>query len=165
MDEDRLQAGVEDLNRTFTLPPYEGFEVAWVALIKLANLLEGSSEHKRLEALLDRLSEDVVQSLLAGPAVDELLSLDPPLETILADPHERLDAERTAQELGAARTLRRSDPKEALRNLTYVLKRFRNRRAHGFKTPSGPRDREILAAGVRIARDVGAAAAEALGAK
>ena len=165
MEKDQLDSAVADLARTLTLPAYEGFDVAWVAVIKLANTLDGPSEHKRLEELLGLLEEDTVRGMLVSPAVDTLLGIDPPLESILADPYERLDSEKTAGELDAVRSLREKNPKEALRNLTLVLKRVRNRRAHGFKTPEGPRDKEILSAAVKIARDVGGAAAEALGAQ
>jgi len=42
-----------------------------------------------------------------------------------------------------------------------VLKRVRNRRAHGFKTPDGPRDRDILEASADILQSLGETAVDA----
>jgi hypothetical protein len=97
--------------------------------------------------------------------VDNLLDLEPPLETLLSARHERLNAARTAEELELIRRHREDDPKLALYKLTEVLKRVRNRRAHGFKTPEGPRDNEILGSALGLVRLIGLSAAEALGAK
>ena len=159
---DDLDEAICDLNRTFKLPPYEGVDVAWVAVIKMANLLPVRTEDRRLEALLEQLPEDSLRSILAGEAVQALLDLEPPLESAQAFKHERLDAERTARELEEVRQLRETEPRVALLSLAHVLKRVRNRRARGFKTTEGPRDQEILSASVKILRELGAAVAEAL---
>ncbi len=132
---------------------YEAVDVLWVALIKLANRKPGGNEHRRMLALVDAFPAHAVESLLTLPALDALLRLDPPLETVLADPHERLDADPTARALNNIREYRATDPKRALADVGEVLKRIRNKRAHGFKTRSGPRDKEILGA----ARDLLAA--------
>ncbi len=165
MTSPELDSAIEELNRTFSLPVYEAFDVAWVAVIKIANLLPGDSEHRRLVRLLDKLPEDSIRSVLQKNEVDTLLNLEPPLETIISSQHERLDAERTARELEDVKLYRTEDPRVALRSLAEILKRIRNRRAHGFKTPDGPRDAEILGSGLWVLRFIGYAAAEAMGAK
>lgn len=160
-----LDSAISELNRTFGMPAYEAFDVAWIAVVKIANLLPGKTEHDRMMELLNRISDDTVQFILAQPQVDSLLNLTPPLESILESPHERLNASRTVKELEFVRQHRNDDSKAALQNLAEVLKRVRNRRAHGFKTPDGPRDLEILEPSVWLVRLVGLSAAEALGAK
>jgi hypothetical protein len=157
-----VDAAIKDINGTFGLRPYEAFDVAWIAVIKMANMLPGSTEHHRLVELGNRLSDDAIRHILQSEELDTLLNLKPPLETILSFPHERLDAERTARELEQVRVYRNSQPKLALRNLVDVLKRIRNRRTHGFKTPDGPRDKEILSAAVWLVRIIGLSAAEGL---
>ena len=145
-----LDAAIADLNRTFGLPVYEAFDVAWISVIKIANLLPGSSEHARLQELLNRLPEESIRYVLQEEQVDTLLNLEPPLESILSSRHERLNAERTAEELAIVRRERENNPKLALHKLADVLKRIRNRRAHGFKTPEGARDNEILGSALWI---------------
>jgi len=108
-------------------------------------------------ALLEQLPVDFVHRLLHRPSVDALLNLNPPLESLLSAKHERLNAQRTADELATVRERRGNDPKAALRALADVLKRVRNRRAHGFKTPDGPRDAEILQATADILQEIGEA--------
>jgi hypothetical protein len=53
-----------ELARSRGLAPYEAVDVAWVAVVKTANLLPGNSEHERMLALLNRLSEDSSRDLL-----------------------------------------------------------------------------------------------------
>jgi hypothetical protein len=151
-----------ELARSRGLPAYEAVDVAWVAVIKAANLLPGNSEHDRMLALLNRLPEAPLIAVLRSDAVNALLNLDPPLESLLTARHERIDKDRTARELALVRTKRDTEPREALHNLASVLKRVRNRRAHGFKTPAGPRDTEILAATASILQKIGDLAADAL---
>jgi hypothetical protein len=157
-----LDSATSELDRTLNLNAYEGFEVAWVAVIKIANLLPGDSEHKRLIELLNLLPDKTIRSIFKSEDVDALLELKPPLETILNSPHERLNEKRTKRELNQVRQLRNTKPKTALKNLAEILKRVRNRRAHGFKTSKGPRDTEILQPSFRLVRSVGYAAAEAM---
>ena len=159
----QMETARAELKRSYGLSDYEAVDVAWVAVIKIANLLTGKSEHSRLIALLERLPEDRIRTLLAHKAIDSLLSLDPPLETVLSMPHERLDAERTTKELSALRENRERNPKVALLNLAEILKRIRNRRAHGFKTPYGLRDQQILGAAAPILRAVGEVSVETVG--
>jgi hypothetical protein len=125
------------------------------AILKMSNLIPGKSENDRMISLLGILTKDRVKDILSGPAVEELVDLQPPLETILTSPYERLNADLTSHELTKVRNLRTTDSKEALLNLVFVLKRVRNRRAHGFKTTAGPRDEVILRASLRILRDLG----------
>ena len=165
MSNAELDSAITDLNRTFGPSVYEAFDVAWIAVIKIANLLPGSSEHARLSKLLNRLPDESIRYILQLEQVDRLLNLEPPLETILSFRHERLIAKRTAEELEVVRRHRDDNPKLALHKLADVLKRIRNRRAHGFKTPKGPRDSEILGSALWILRLIGLSGAEALGAK
>jgi hypothetical protein len=159
----QLQTIRADLVRSRTLPAYEAVDVAWVAVVKTANLLSGDSEHRRLLVLLDRLPENRIRLILQHKSVDALLNLDPPLESVFsAPPYERLDVSRTAKELSVVRGQRENGPRQALLNLTQMLKRVRNRRAHGFKTPDGPRDQVILEASAHILRSLGETAVDAL---
>jgi hypothetical protein len=130
-------------------------------VLKVAKIVPEKSEHKRLVRLLELMSDSAVRLVLSEGAVDTLLNLDPPLEHLVSSKYERLDRQRTAEELEQVRRNRKSDPKNALLNLTHVLKRVRNRRAHGFKTREGPRDGIILGATAEILLRVGAAALEA----
>jgi hypothetical protein len=109
-----LNSAIADLNRSIGLRAYEAFDVAWTAVIKIANLLPGSSEHARLLELLNRLPEESVRHILEQQEVDTLLNLEPPLETVLSYRHERLKAERTARELAIVRRNRNTEPKLAL---------------------------------------------------
>ena len=98
ISQQQLQAINADLVRSRSLPAYEAVDVAWVAVIKVANLLSGDSEHRRLLALLDQFSENRIRPILEHKGVEALLNLDPPLESVLSAPsYERLDAVRTAR--------------------------------------------------------------------
>jgi hypothetical protein len=161
---ERLKGISAEILRSRGLPAYEAVDVAWVALVKAANLLPGKSEHDRMLALLLRLPETPLRSILQSEALNVLLYLNPPLESLVTAPHERLDKERTAEELEFVRAYRDNEPKEAFRRLANVLKRVRNRRAHGFKTPDGPRDSEILEAATDILQSLGDIAVDTLSA-
>ena len=150
-----------ELARSQTLSDYEAVDVAWVAMIKAANTRPEPNEHRRLLALLDQVGEDQVRAVLRQPGVDVLLNLQPPLETVLTSPHERLDMDRTAKEIDSVRQSREQDPSSAARSLAEILKRIRNRRAHGFKTPYAPRDQEILGAAASILRAMAQAGIDA----
>ncbi len=165
MANQELESAIEELNRSHSLPVYEGFDVAWLAVLKIANLLPGVTEGVRMAELLNRLSEDSARHIVKSKEIDTLINPEPPLESILSSPHERLNRDGTRQELESVRLHRNDDPKLALEKLAAVLKRIRNRRSHGFKSPTGPRDVEILGAGLLLLRLVGLSAAEAMGAK
>jgi hypothetical protein len=135
---------VEDMIKALSLPDYEAVEVLWVALTKFANLLPETSEHKRMLNLVSQLSIKSLNYIVSDPSIDELLKMDPPLETILANPHERLCLEETKQAINNFYVCRGDKPLESVLSLGEILKRIRNKRAHGFKTRSGPRDQVIL---------------------
>lgn len=124
---EQLKSIRAEFTRSRGLPAYEAVDVAWVAIVKTANLLPGKSEHERMYALLDRLPENRLLPILQRQAVDTLLNLDPPLESLLTATHERLDAKRTEAELFLVRKKRLTEPKQALLSLAGVLKRVRNR--------------------------------------
>ena len=150
----QLEAAKHDLDRSASLSDYEAVDVVWVAIVRIANLEDAQNEHKRFLALLTRLPDAEIADLLQISSVDALLNLSPPLESIRSFIHERLDVEKTTKELVCVRDNRESDPKAALACLAETLKRIRNRRARGFKTPDGPRDQVILEATVEILRNV-----------
>lgn len=145
-----LRSIVEDLRTAAELSDYEATEVLWVALVKMSNLLPESNEHRRMLALVARIPGRDIQRLLESPAVGELISLDPPLETVISSPHERLDFAATLQAIRTVRSAQNEAPHEAMVGLGEILKRVRNKRAHGFKTRSGPRDQEILRSARRV---------------
>jgi len=147
-------SAISDIKAAAQLSDYEAVEVLWVALVKLANQFRGADEHKRMLALLDTVPQDRIQATLRNPGVDALLSLNPPLETILVDPHERLNGPQTAVALQHVRDLRDRDPKAAMIELSHILKRIRNKRVHGFKTRDGSRDTEILGAARNILKEL-----------
>ena len=156
-----LEIARAELQRSNDLSDYEAVDVAWVSMVKAANTRQEPNEHKRLVALLDQADAAVVKTVLHLPQVDTLLNLQPPLESILTSPHERLDLERTAREMNSVREKRDQDPKAALRALAEILKRIRNRRAHGFKTLYAPRDQEILGAAAPVLRAMAKASIDA----
>jgi hypothetical protein len=126
--------------------PYEAVDVLWVALVKIANTFPGQNEHHRMVALVESMPLDAVREILQYPALDNLLNLDPPLEAVLADPHEQLYSEATQKAVVTIQSKRESDPRLALIAVGQLLKRIRNKRAHGFKSRKGPRDTEVLGA-------------------
>jgi hypothetical protein len=157
-----LRSIVEDLRTATELSDYEATEVLWVALVKMSNLLPESNEHRRMLALVARIPGRDIQRLLESPAVGDLLNLDPPLETVISSPHERLDLAATLQAIRTVRSAQDGSPHEAMVGLGEILKRVRNKRAHGFKTRSGPRDQEILRAARRALAELCGLGVEAL---
>jgi len=136
----------EDVERAKKLSAYEAVDVLWVALIKAANLCDGQNELARLTNLVAKFDARALSTILESPAVDQLLALDPPLETVLHDRYECLQPIETMQAINAIRKNRKLAPHEAVLRLGSILKRIRNKRAHGFKSSEGPRDQEILSA-------------------
>lgn len=142
---DAFESTVLEIEEQAGKRPYDAVNGYWICLVKLANLaIRTASEHEQVAALLRRLPRDAAAHVLASEALDRLAGLEPPLETLLTSPGERLKSLATAKELLRARARRRSDPKAALLALFEVLQRIRDRREHGFKSPKGPRDTEIL---------------------
>ena len=135
---------------TQSLSDYEAFDTLWVALTKAVNLMQGESEYQRTESLFKKLSEEEIKRLLKDGSVDSLIFLDPPLETVIVDPDEKPDEDSTARIIAKVRSSRDSDPREALVNLGEILRRIRDKHAHGFKTESGSEDNEILSSARKI---------------
>jgi hypothetical protein len=150
MDEHVKATILEDIVAGSNQNPYEAVDVLWVALMKSANTMAGGNEHRRMLALVGAMPEEAIRRVLQLPAVDDLLDLNPPLETVLVDRYERLASEATQQAIQIIRSKRQDDPKGALVALAEILKRIRNKRAHGFKTMKGPRDQVILGAAKSI---------------
>src|SRR5437773_8765043 len=93
---------------------YEAVDVLWVSLLKLANRMPGTNEHRRVLAMVDELEDPAIKSVLVLKAVDRLLDLKPPLETVLADPNERLEPEATQRSIETVRQHRNDEPRAAL---------------------------------------------------
>lgn len=133
------------------LPPYQAVNGLWVCLVKLANLLpRKGEEHEQVASMLRGFTREEARLVVYEIGVCALLDLHPPLETVLADDGERLSHSRAARELSRIRKLRTTDPKAALAALFEILQRIRDKREHGFKTPEGLRDTEILKAATSI---------------
>lgn len=134
-----------------TMDPYRAMNALWLVLVKTANRFPRvAQEHEQIASLLRRFSRAEASRVASTKGVDELLALDPPLETILSDSGERLGTEKTRKELARISELRTLDPKAALMATFEILQRIRDKREHGFKSPNGRRDTEILTAGVSI---------------
>ncbi|HEV2946022.1 MAG TPA: hypothetical protein VGX70_01520 [Gemmataceae bacterium] len=123
---------------------YVAVNTLWLALLKLANLEDGKSELARMVVVVGRIPVETVASIVSDRAVDALLNLDPPLETVVSHPREQLETAEVIEALNKIRAQRTSAPREALAGLGFVLKAIRNKREHGFKTQAGRRDAEIL---------------------
>ncbi len=76
--------------------------------------------------------------------MDSLIFLDPPLETVIVDPDEKPVEDSTMRIIAGVRSSRDLDPREALANLGEILRRIRDKLAHGFKTESRPGNNEVL---------------------
>ncbi|MBO1224915.1 MAG: hypothetical protein JYX80_10860 [Candidatus Scalindua sediminis] len=139
---------LSEIVSTQSLPDCEAVDALWVALTNAVSLMKSASASERdskgMSALVENFSDEEIKRLLNDGSVDSLVFLDPPLETVLADPDEKPDEDSTMRAIGEIRSSREADPRKALINLGEILKRIRNKRAHGFKTESGPRDKEIL---------------------
>ena len=133
-----------------SLGDYEAVDVLWVAFLKIANNLDGRGEKERMTALVNKIPSRDLEVILNSKAVNFLLDLDPPLESVLANSHEQLQRDASIKAIAAVRKTRNSDSRNAMLSLGEILKRIRNKRAHGFKSAKGDRDREILGA-TRIA--------------
>lgn len=126
---------------------YTAVNTLWLGLVKAAQCFDGN-EAKGRDKLLAALDHGDLRALLASEGVEQLLGLSPPIESILTYEGEEdwLDAEKASEMVECVRQLRTGDPLRAAVCLLWLLRRIRNRREHGFKTPDGPRDQEILAA-------------------
>jgi hypothetical protein len=133
---------LSEIVSTQSLPDYEAINVLWGLLTKATNLVDGADERQKMLLLLERIPEEDVKRLLKDASVDSLVFMDPPLETVLADPGEKPDEDSTMRIIGKLRSSRDSGPRDALINLGEVLKRIRDKYINDFKT--GPTDKEIL---------------------
>jgi hypothetical protein len=79
-----------DLEASATESDYAAVNTLWLALLKLANTQTGSNKKGRMVALVRYIPVDEARAIVNHPAVDTLLNLDPPLETILSQ-HEQGD--------------------------------------------------------------------------
>jgi len=135
---------LNEIISTQSLPDYEAFDTLWAVLTKAADLMQGESECQRTESLLERLSEEEIKRLLKDGSVDSLIFLDPPLETILTGPDEKPVEDSTMRIIAKVRSSRDFEPREALANLSEILRRIRDKLAHSFKTESRPGNNEVL---------------------
>lgn len=75
---------------TQSLPDYEVFDALWTVLTNAVNLMQGEKEcdlnRERIISLVEKFSEEEIKRLLKDKSVDSLVFLDPPLETVLAEP-------------------------------------------------------------------------------
>jgi|GEM_PF-4953831 len=140
---------------------YMAVNTLWLALLKLANLEEGKSELGRMVTLVRRIPEETIAAIVNDPAVDLLLNLEPPLETVKSHPLEELKKAKVTAALETVRARRAVAPREALAELGFVLKVIRNKREHAFKMSDGGRDSEILRPARQLLRRLCEAALEA----
>jgi hypothetical protein len=141
---------LNEIISTQSLPDYEAFDAMWAALTKVVNVMQSEGERERdldrqrMESLFKKLSEEEIKRLLKDGSVDSLIFLEPPLETILADPDEKAVEDSTMRIIAEVRSSRDSAPREALANLGEILRRLRDKLAHGFNTESSPGNNEVL---------------------
>jgi len=141
---------LNEIISTQSLPDYKAFDAMWAALTKVVHVMQGEGERERdldrqrIESLFKKLSEEEIKRLLKDGSVDSLIFLDPPLETILADPDEKAVEDSTMRIIAEVRSSRDSAPREALANLGEILRRLRDKLAHGFNTESSPGNNEVL---------------------
>ncbi len=141
---------LNEIISTQSLPDYEAFDAQWAALTKVVSVMQSEGEcerdldRQRMELLFKKLSEEEIKRLLKDGSVDSLIFLDPPLETILTDPDEKAVEDSTMRIIAEVRSSRDSAPREALANLGEILRRIRDKLAHGFNTESRPGNNEVL---------------------
>jgi hypothetical protein len=95
----QLEGAKAELARSYDLSPYEAIDAAWLALLKNGESLSWDDEIGRMTALLQRMPLDGIRRILLCAAVDALLNLGPPLESLLTGPHEKIDADRTSRQI------------------------------------------------------------------
>ena len=132
--------------------PPAGQTLLWNVLVKAAHAKHEQYEFARLLLLIADLNPAQVAAWTHDHSVKTLLDLQPPLETVLADRNERIQPSNAVAEIATIRATRVAEPRKAAVALLSVLKRIRNKRIHGFKTPDGLRDAEILGAARSLLR-------------
>jgi hypothetical protein len=149
--DDKITAIAREAADARMLRPYGAVNGLWVCVVKLANLMPRiAEEHEQIASLLRGFSREEALMIVSDRGVDDLLNLQPPLETVLAENSEKLYPLPAARQLERIRNRRTSDPRAALMALFEILQRIRNKREHGFKTPEGPRDDQILGAAALV---------------
>lgn len=156
-----LNAAIRDLNNTFYMSPYDGFQVAWDVILKLAGLIPQNTEPDRMGTLLKIIPEAKARDILSDSAVDELLNVRPRLEILLSNQHKRIN-DAASNEVTEFMRLRTIDPGAALVILTVILKRIRDHRVHGFETKEGSQDEVIFRASLRLLYKLGGSAVDCL---
>lgn len=143
-----LVDALDDIEGSTSESDYVAVNSLWLALVKLANREQCNCrnrckcQNKRIDLVIQRIAAEDAQLILVSSAVDALLNLDPPLGSVLGE-NER--SRRGFQEwIAQIRASRPNEPVRAILALVNILREVRNAREHGFKTRSGPRDREIL---------------------
>src|SRR5688572_2019048 len=87
----RINEFEKEFGQTKTLNAYNRFTQLWHLLLKISMDEPSKEEFKRVMSFISQLSKGSIFRVLANPGIDQLINLDPPLETILAHQHERLD--------------------------------------------------------------------------
>jgi hypothetical protein len=138
---------LEHLERSESEDDYAAINTLWIGLTKAAQAFDGDEAHRGM-SLLEAIGAESLVEVVHSSGVDELLALDPPIETILTYPGEEdwLDAIAAAERVFTIREFRDSEPLRASVALIWLLRRVRNRVDHGFKTPKGSRDQEVMRA-------------------
>jgi hypothetical protein len=162
VDKETLDIIIRDLNNTFYLSPYEGFQIAWDAIIKMANHFQQNKKLDRMVSLLNIIPDKMVEEMLSDSAVDELLNVRPLLKTLLSSKNKSINDDRISYELKELVRLRTIDPRAALNILIVILKRIGDHRVHGFETQEGSRDEVIFRSSLRLLYRLGGFAAECL---
>jgi hypothetical protein len=162
VDKETLDTIIRDLNNTFYLSPHEGFQVAWDAIIKMANHFQHNKRLDGMVSLLNIIPEKMVREILSDSAVDELLNVRPLLETLLSSKDKSINDDQISHELKELVRLRPIDPRGALNNLIVILKRIGDHRVHGFETQEGSRDEVIFRSSLRLLYKLGGFTVECL---
>lgn len=100
-------------------------DVLWASFLKIANKHEGKGGIRENEASCKQFPEAQLTAILNSDPANALLDLDPPLETILADQHERLEPDETANAIRQVREKRNDDPRTAMLAYVQILKAAR----------------------------------------
>jgi hypothetical protein len=128
---------------------YDAVEQYWNLLVRASIRGPQGDEFQRINALVSSIPLPALAEWLSMKEVDTLLDLNPPLESLMTSPHERLAKEAPA-DVAAVRKHRPTDTLKATCSLLRVLRRIRNKRVHGFKAPGSPRDVVILGAARKL---------------
>src|SRR5206468_1825652 len=92
---------------------YDAVEQFWNLLVRASDERKEKEEFARVKALVAILPAEVIKEWISKKGVDDLLSLRPPLETMLVSQHEGLQSEDAAREMETIRQYRSSDPNVA----------------------------------------------------